>query len=168
MSNSSDRSAASRKTLEWITAVGMLALGLLVIYDSVRVGMRWVEDGPQAGYFPFYIGLLLCLSSVWNFAKVMLLDENAAPRSFVSMTALKLILAMLMPTIVYVVLIAWIGFYAASILYIGFFMIWLGKYSWMRSTAVAASVIVTIFVLFEIWFRVPLPKGPIEALLGLN
>jgi len=168
MSNSTDRSAASRKTLEWITAVGMLALGLLVIYDSVRVGMRWVEDGPQAGYFPFYIGLLLCLSSVWNFAKIFLLDANAAPRSFVSMTALKLILAMLVPTIVYVVLIAWIGFYAASILYIGFFMIWLGKYSWLRSTAVAASVIIAIFVLFEIWFRVPLPKGPIEAFLGLN
>ena len=168
MSNGTDRSAASRKTLECITAVGMLALGLLVIYDSVRVGMRWVEDGPQAGYFPFYVGLLLCLTSVWNFAKVLLLDENAAPRSFVSMTALKLILAMLVPTIVYVVLIAWIGFYAASILYIGFFMIWLGKYSWLRSTAVAASVIIAIFVLFEIWFRVPLPKGPIEAFLGLN
>lgn len=168
MSNSTDRSAASRKTLEWITAVGMLALGLLVIYDSVRVGIRWVEDGPQAGYFPFYIGLLLCLSSLWNFAKVFLLDETAAQRSFVNVTALKLILAMLVPTIVYVVLIAWIGFYAASILYIGFFMIWLGKYSWLRSTAVAASVIIAIFVLFEIWFRVPLPKGPIEALLGLN
>ncbi len=167
MSNRTERSAASRKTLEWITAAVMFALGLLVIFDSVRVGIRWVEDGPQAGYFPFYIGLLLCISSVWNLARVFL-DQAAAQRSFVSVTALKLILAMLLPTVVYVVLIGWIGFYAASILYIGFFMIWLGKYSWLRSVAVAASVSVATFLLFEIWFRVPLPKGPIEAFLGLN
>jgi len=156
-----------RRTLEWITAVVMFALGALVMFDSVRVGIRWVEDGPQAGYFPFYVGLLLCLASLWNLAKCFFWDQAAAQRSFVGIKALKLILSMLLPTIVYVALIGWIGFYVASILFIGLFMIWLGKYSWLRSGVVAASVSVATFLLFEIWFRVPLPKGPIEALLGL-
>lgn len=168
MSNDLSRSAASRQTLEWITAVVMFALGVLVIYDSVRVGIRWVDDGPQAGYFPFYIGLLLCVSSLWNFARAFLGKIAAEKRSFVSVTALKLILSMLAPTVVYVLLIGWIGFYVASILFIGFFMIWLGKYTWLRSAMVAASVSVATYLLFEVWFRVPLPKGPIEALLGLN
>ena len=55
----------------------------------------------------------------------------------------------------------------ASILFIGFFMIWLGRYSWLKSSIVALSVNVVTFLLFEIWFKVPLPKGPIESLLGL-
>ena len=74
---------------------------------------------------------------------------------------------MLVPTVVYVALIGWMGFYLASILFIGFFMIWLGRYSWLKSSIVALSVNVVTFLLFEIWFKVPLPKGPIESLLGL-
>lgn len=161
-----ERSAASRGTLEWLTAIALLLLGALVIYDSVRVGIRWVEDGPQAGYFPFYVGMLLCLSSFWNLAKNFL-DKANAQKSFVGLKALKLILAMLAPTVVYVTLIGWMGFYVSSIVFIGFFMIWLGKYSWTRSVTVSGAVIVCIFLMFEIWFRVPLPKGPIENLLGL-
>ena len=161
-----DRSAASRRTLEWCTAVAMLLPGALVIYDSVRVGIRWVDDGPQAGYFPFYVGVLLCLSSLWNLARCFI-DPGIAKRSFVSVGALKLIFSMLIPTIAYVVLIGWIWFYAASIVFIAFFMIWLGKYSWLRSAVVSVTVNVATFLMFEIWFKVRLPKGPIEALLGL-
>jgi len=161
-----DRSAAKRGTLEWITAVAMLLLGVLVIVDSVRVGIRWVDDGPQAGYFPFYVGVLLCLSSVWNFA-MTLVDKASSQKSFVSVASIKLIFAMLLPAVVYVALIGWMGFYVSSILFIGLFMIWLGKYSWTKSILVSGTVIVCIFLMFEIWFRVPLPKGPLEALLGL-
>lgn len=166
MDSGEDRSAARRGTLEWLTAVVMLLLGVLVMYDSVRVGIRWVDDGPQAGYFPFYIGVFLCLASAWNFGKSFR-DRAMAQKSFVGVKALRLILAMLVPTFIYVVLIAWIGFYAASFLFIGLFMVFLGEYSWLRSAAVSASVVVGIFLMFEIWFRVPLPKGPLETLLGL-
>ena len=166
MESESDRSAVKRGTLEWVTAVVMFLLGVLVIYDSVRVGIRWVEDGPQAGYFPFYIGVLLCLASLWNLMKNHL-DRAKAKKSFVGRRSLVLILSMLLPTVVYVVLIGWIGFYVSSILFIGLFMVWLGKYSWARSAAVSATVIVCIYLMFEIWFRVPLPKGPLENLLGL-
>ncbi len=166
MESENDRSAVKRGTLEWVTAVVMFLLGVLVIYDSVRVGIRWVEDGPQAGYFPFYIGLLLCLASLWNLMKNHL-DRAKAKKSFVGRRSLVLILSMLLPTVVYVVLIGWIGFYVSSILFIGSFMVWLGKYSWARSAAVSATVIVCIYLMFEIWFRVPLPKGPLENLLGL-
>ena len=166
MESESDRSAVKRGTLEWVTAVVMFLLGVLVIYDSVRVGIRWVEDGPQAGYFPFYIGVLLCLASLWNLMKNHL-DRAKAKKSFVGRRSLVLILSMLLPTVVYVVLIGWIGFYVSSILFICLFMVWLGKYSWARSAAVSATVIVCIYLMFEIWFRVPLPKGPLENLLGL-
>ena len=48
---------------ELIVAAVLMVLAALVIVDSLRVGIGWAEDGPRSGYFPFYIGVLLLLSS---------------------------------------------------------------------------------------------------------
>ena len=162
-----DRPAASMRALEVTVAALLLLCGAVVIYDSLRVGIRWVADGPQSGYFPFYVGLLLCASSMWSLARAAF-ERQLAQKSFVSARALRSILAMLLPTIAYVAVLALLGLYVASFIYIGFFMVWLGKYHWLRSGVVAGAVSVSTFLLFEVWFTMPLPKGPLEALLGLD
>ena len=73
---------------------------------------------------------------------------------------------MLWPTVVYVALIVLIGLYVASAIYIGTFMLWQGKYKWPATLAVSLGVPIAMFLMFEIWFLVPLPKGPLEHLLG--
>ena len=76
-------------------------------------------------------------------------------------------LSVVIPTAVYVALVPWLGLYVASFLLIAVFMKWLGRYSWALTLAVAIGVPVLAFLMFEKWFLVPLPKGPIEDLLGL-
>jgi putative tricarboxylic transport membrane protein len=161
-----DRPVATVRTMEIVIAALLVIAGAVVIWDSVRVGFRWGEDGPQAGYFPFYVGVLLCGASAWTLVMAAL-GAAARSKGFVGARALRDIITMLVPTIVYVGLLAWLGLYVASLIYIAFFMIWLGKYGWIRSLAVSAAVSVITFLLFEVWFRVPLPKGPLEAWLGL-
>jgi putative tricarboxylic transport membrane protein len=39
---------------------------------------------------------------------------------------------------------------------------------WAKTAAVALGVSVVFFLLFEVWFKVPLPKGPLESWLGLD
>jgi len=140
---------------------------VVVIYDSVRLGARWVEDGPQAGYFPFYIGVLVCLSATVNFA-MALVNRRDAGRDFVELDKLKLVLAVLVPTGIYVATVSWIGIYVSSAIFIAFFMRWLGKYAWWKVAAVSIGTMVTFFLIFESWFKVPLPKGPLENLLGVG
>jgi hypothetical protein len=53
-------------------------------------------------------------------------------------------------------------------LFIAYFMRQLGKYSWLMVVSVPVGVMVAFFLTFEIWFAVPLPKGPLEAALGLG
>jgi hypothetical protein len=146
-------------------ALIMILIGVVVIYDSVRLGNRWGEDGPQAGYFPFYIGLMLCLASAATFVKALRAGSRAA---FVTVPQLKLVLSVLIPTAIYTAFIAWLGIYVSSLLFIGLFMWRLGHYSAARILPVSIGVTLFFFLLFEIWFRVPLPKGPLEAVLGLN
>jgi hypothetical protein len=161
------RAALRQKSAETAVAVLFLLLGAIVVYDSMRLGAKWAEDGPEAGYFPFYIGVIILISSVINLVAGLInpKDHGAA---FVEVGQLKLVLSVLVPTAVYVGLIGWLGIYVASIVFIGFFMRWLGKYCWPALAAVSIGNSVFFFVVFEIWFKIPLPKGPLEALLHIN
>ena len=165
--NGGSRSVVSLKTMDVLVALIFFAFGLLVAWDSYRLGAKWVEDGPQSGYFPFYVGLIICFASLVNV--VLALRVKAAEgESFVSAEQLKLVLSVAIPTLFYVLVIQFLGIYAASTLFIAVFMMWLGKYGWLRSVLVGCGVSVAFFLMFEVWFHVPLPKGPIEALIGLN
>jgi hypothetical protein len=161
-----ERSAASRRTIECVTAIVLLVLGAVVIYDSVRIGYRWAVEGPQSGYFPFYIGLLLCATAVVIFVQAFA-DKAGGARSFVSRGGMKQVLTLLVPAAIYVALIRWLGIFVASALFIAFFMWWLGRYPVWKIVAVSAGVMTVFFVLLDLWFKLPLPKGPVEGFLGL-
>jgi putative tricarboxylic transport membrane protein len=170
-----DKSAASVRTVDAVTAIIIFVFGAVVLFDSWRIGARWGSDGPEAGYFPFYIGVILCIASTINLINA-LKEKSLAQggESFVSASSLRMVLSVILPTIVYVAAIGGIGpvpglgIYVASAIFVCVFMLWLGKYPWGKSIAVSVGVPVVFFVMFEIWFKVPLPKGPLEALLGLD
>src|ERR1700716_2637182 len=167
MENGEEGSAAAVKPVEIGVPAVIFLFGALVVFDSYRIGARWGGDGPQAGYFPFYVGLLICASGTAIFVRALRNSVSAA-ESFVSREELKKILTVLVPTVVYVALIAYLGFYVESTLYIAYFLWHLGKYAWIKIAPVSIGVSVAFFLIFEIWFSVPLPKGPLEAALGLN
>ena len=151
---------------ELAVALFLMALAVLVIVDSNRVGTGWSEEGPRSGYFPFYIGLALLVSSGWVAVKQLLRWRTDNP-AFADHTQLGSVWAVLWPSTIYVVAIAFLGIYVASFLLIAFFMIRHGKHGLLLTTSVAAGVPLAFFLVFEKWFLVPLPKGPLEALLGL-
>ena len=146
-------------------AVIIFALGALVTWESVRLGSGWASDGPEAGYFPFYIGTLICICGTVVFVQCLI--RLKADRSiFVRTEQFRQVLVILLPSIAYVLGVQLIGIYVPSAVFIGLFMKIAGKYSWLRSALVGGGVAVISFVLFEIWFKIPLPKGPVERLLG--
>lgn len=159
------RGGLSTSAVEAITAVLLFTIGLVVIRDSQRLGAGWASDGPQSGYFPFYIGLLICFSSAVTLFQAVF-GKLKNPDTFVERQQLKQILSVLLPATVYVGLIHVLGVYVASATYIAIFMAWLGGYSVPKAAAVGISVSVFLFLMFEKWFAVPLPKGPVERMLG--
>jgi putative tricarboxylic transport membrane protein len=167
MEQSQDKPAVSRKTMEIAVTLIFLLFGLVVCWDSWRIGARWGSDGPQAGYFPFYIGVIIIICSAITLFQSLLI-KAADNEPFVMRGQLKMVVLVMVPTIIYVALINWLGIYVASTIYIALFMWWLGKYSWVKYVSVSVGVSVAFFLMFEVWFKVPLPKGPLEAAFGLN
>jgi hypothetical protein len=157
-------SGPTQRAIEMGVAVAMVAFGAVIIVGSLQVGIGWGPEGPKSGFFPFYLGVVIIASSVLN-----LLAANAQDRRkvFADWSQLRSVLAVVIPTTVYVAAVPWVGIYVSSIILIAVFMKWLGRYGIAMCAAVSIGVIVATFVMFEKWFLVPLPKGPIEDLLGL-
>jgi hypothetical protein len=160
------RVAFRTKSAEIAVAALFLFAGVLVMYDSVRLGSTWGDDGPKPGYFPFYIGLIMTIAALMNLARGFVIPSDKNP-PFVLAGQLKMVLTVLVPTAIYAGAITWIGIYTASALFIAFFMRWLSKYAWWKIAVVSVGVVVMLYFIFERWFLVPLPKGPLEHMLGL-
>ena len=162
-----ESNGVSLRSVDIAVALLLLIIGLVVVYDSYRLGSKWGSDGPQSGYFPFYIGVLICIASVATLVQA-LRDRQSAKLLFVSWPRLKLVLTVLIPALFYVFCMQYIGIYVASAIYIAIFMVWLGKYSWMKSITIGVLVNVSFFLMFEVWFKVPLFKGSLDPLRFLG
>ncbi len=166
-SGSGQRTGVATNIIEAIVAFCILVMGAVVVQGSHALGAGWTSDGPGAGYFPFYIGVLLCVSGVGIMYQA-LLGKGRNTDVFVDSEQLKRVLAVLIPALIYVGAVQFIGLYVASAIYIALFMIILGKYSWIKSVIVALSVVVLFFFMFEVWFKVPLFKGQFDPLSFLG
>lgn len=147
------------KSVELGVALLLFIFGAVVVWDSQRLGARWAEDGPQSGYFPFYIGLIVCISSAIVFVQALMEKPGKRLSIFVEWGALRQVLSVLLPAAVYVLALQLFGIYAASAVYIALFMVWLGHYGWIKSALIAGGIAQTFLVVFELWFKVPLHKG---------
>jgi putative tricarboxylic transport membrane protein len=154
----------SHVSVEAGVAIAITIFGIVTVFGSLRAGIGWGSEGPMAGFFPFYVGLLIVVSGLVNLYQAI--TGNFGGGMFASWSQLRQVLSVVIPTTIYVAAIPFIGIYVSSAVLIGFFMRWLGKYGWAIIAAVAIGLPVVIFVVFERWFLVPLPKGPLEAMLG--
>jgi hypothetical protein len=146
-------------------AIATGLFGFLVMYGSLQVGITWGLEGPKAGFFPFYVGLFIVGSSIVNLLGAM--RTIPAGQLFAEWGQLRSVMSVVIPTAVYVVLMPYLGLYLLSFLLIALFMKWIGRYPWRLTLIIAVLVPLLTYFMFEKWFLVPLPKGPIEEWLGL-
>jgi putative tricarboxylic transport membrane protein len=145
------------------TALVLIAGGVLVIWDSLRIGIGWGTDGPKSGFFPFWLAVIMVGACLGIMARAV---GDRTRKPFVTRERLRPVLDVLWPAVAAVLLMHWLGLYLSSALYMGFYMRRFGSYGWPAVFVVSVGFVVTVFVIFEIWFLVPMPKGPIEAYLG--
>jgi putative tricarboxylic transport membrane protein len=160
------KSGIQERKAEVANALFFIVIGVLAIIDSLRTGFRWSTDGPQPGYFPFYIGLFMIAAASVQIYRTVKTWQQSKDIEFVSHEQFALVLRMFMPSLLFVVGVMTVGIYVSALLYIAAFMVWQGKFSVLKSALVAVCVTAVLFAIFELWFHVALPKGPIEALFG--
>ena len=157
------------RVVDSLTVALLMLLSATVIYDALRLGAGWGSEGPQSGFFPFWLATLLAAASIVLFVQAL---RRRSQEPFVTRDRFLPVLQVLGPLAGFVVVTdppgPWsgLGLYVAAGLYLGFYMRWVGRHDWRTVVALATSVPVITFLIFETWFLVPMPKGPVEAWLG--
>ena len=155
----------SVRAADVVVCLLLLALALTLGYDNWRTGAGWESTGPQAGYFPFYLSVILAGASLYGLAAAFL-SRREATEVFVTRAQLRRVLAVFVPTLLFCLAMQFLGLYVASFLLIAGFMWWVGRIAAWKSLTTALVFSLVMFFTFEIAFNVIMPKGPLESALG--
>jgi hypothetical protein len=156
---------ASTRSADIAVSLLLLAFAALMAWDNWRTGMGWAPDGPKAGYFPFYLSVILGGASLFGLVKT-LLDRGGAGESFVTRAQFRRVLQVFIPTLAFCLITQWLGLYVASFLLVAGFMRFIGRIAWWKSLLTSFVFTIAMFVTFQVAFDVIMPKGPLEALFG--
>ncbi|MBZ9701805.1 MULTISPECIES: tripartite tricarboxylate transporter TctB family protein [unclassified Mesorhizobium] len=156
----------SRFATEVVVAAATAALGVAVCYGSTEAGAGWTEMGPDAGYFPFYVGLLIVFGSAMNILLAVTRHRKLG-EILLDARRIKSVASFLLPLLAYAAVSSFLGLYVGTALYIACAMHFQGKYKWWIALPSGLAVAAFFFVVFEMGFKVPLLKGPVEAWFGI-
>lgn len=155
----------STRAVEIAVSLLLLALAVTLGYDNWRTGIGWDSTGPQAGYFPFYLSVILAAASIYGLFAA-LLSRDAAGEVFVTRAQARRVMAVFVPTFLFCLVTQYLGLYVASFFLIAGFMRVIGKIVLWKSLLTAFLFTAAMFVTFDIAFDVIMPKGPLEAFFG--
>ena len=151
------------KAADLTTAVVLFLLGGVVLFDALRLGIGWGTDGPKSGFFPFWLAVVMMTACVVIATQAV---RRATGAAFVTREQAAPVLKVLAPAVALVLAMQFVGLYVASALYIGLYMRWIGRHPWWQVVTLAVGIPLVTFIIFERWFLVPMPKGPLETWLG--
>lgn len=155
----------SNRSVEIVVSLLLVGLAALLGYDNWRTGISWDSTGPQAGYFPFYLCVILGGASLYGIVAA-LRDRTTATETFVTRAQLRRVLQVFVPTLLFCLAMQFLGLYVASFLLTAGFMRIIGRIAWWKSLLTAFIFTAAMFVTFDIAFDVIMPKGPLEAAFG--
>jgi putative tricarboxylic transport membrane protein len=153
------------RTADIVVSLLLLGLALMLGYDNWRTGIGWDETGPQPGYFPFYLSVILGAASLYGLGAA-LRSRKEALEALVTRAQLRRVMAVFVPTLLFCLVTQFLGLYVASFVLIGGFMRLVGRIAWWKSLLTAFLFTAIMFVTFDIVFDVIMPKGPLEAAFG--
>src|SRR5262245_12762123 len=153
------------RTVETVVYLLLAGLAMLLAFDNWRTGMGWASDGPQAGYFPFYLSIILAAASLFGLVSIFStrMDEG---ETFVTRDQLRRVMQVFVPTFLFCLFTQWLGLYVASFLLIAGFMWLVGRIALWKSLLTSFVFSMAMFITFDVAFDVIMPKGPLEALFG--
>ena len=157
----------SRFTMEVVTALVTGLLGTIICYGSTEFGIGWGDAGPEPGYFPFYVGLIIVFASLVNLVMAFLRYRDRSAK-FLTKEQAHRVFVFLGPMVLFVLISSYVGIYVGMICYLTGTMIFQGGYSFLKAIMISAATVIVNYLLFEVWFQVPLLKGPLEAWLGIH
>ena len=135
-------------------------LGVLICLYSLPYKLGSLAS-PESGLMPFLSGAGMCVLAVIGFAHATLRNRRKEPRSplFKGHAWQRSLLTML-ALLAFQALMAPLGFALATVLFIGFLLRAIVPQRWPVVVVVSLLTTLLSYMIFEVWLKAQLPKGP--------
>lgn len=138
-------------------SVAFFALAVFVMIEGGRLGAGWDERGPQSGFFPFWLAVLMGFGAVATFIKS--LRRSSPGPFFENRQEVRDLLRVGVPLAVTVISIPWLGIYVATALYVWLFAWWYGAFRWWTSLLGALAFAALLYITLTRGMNVPMPMS---------
>lgn len=145
---------------ELIVSGLFIVLSLIIIKECFRLGFGWEpQSGPQAGYVPFYLAMLMLVSSAFIFYLGLRQEKKEDDRFFVNKEGMMEAGRIAATSLIFTIIFVYAGCYFAMIVFSPLFVKWLGKHSWKATIAFTIIITLTIYFGMEVGLKIPLPRS---------
>lgn len=143
-----------------LVALGLMLVGIIVLVDTIRLGFGWGMSGPEAGFFPFYMGLGIVICTFFiALRSFRTYKKEGAGKPLIKEGGLTQILWVLIPAAGMVLLTELIGLHLSTVLYLVFYMGVVGKMHWSKVIPLSILIPLAVYIVFDKLFLIPLPEG---------
>jgi hypothetical protein len=148
------------RTADIAVAAILMAIGCVVAYDAVRLGAGWGLEGPQAGFFPILMSILVIGGGIIIIRQALTGKSSVkGEKRFVPAGGLMPVLTVCIPAIGMVLLTEVVGLYIAAMIYLAGYIRLVGAFHWRTVLLVSIPIPLIFFVVFEKIFLIPMPMG---------
>ncbi len=139
-----------------------MILSVIVIAESVRLGFGWEEaSGPQAGFVPFYLALLMLFASIFIFYLAWKSEKKDDDNFFVNKQGMMEAIKIAGTSLLFSIIIVYAGVYFAILIFSPIFVRWLGKHNWPTVIMFTIGITLAIYFGMEVGLKIPLPRSPL-------
>jgi hypothetical protein len=143
------------------TAAAIILIAAVAMFDSREVFTQQLRTAPGdvgPSWYPFWSAALMGIAATYvGYGALTRPQRKEGP--FETRESITSVLKLIIPMFVYAFAFPTLGFYVATATYMAFFAWFLGKYKWWAIVAAGAITPLTIYLLFEVAFRLILPKS---------
>lgn len=149
------------RKVELLWATAFLVVAAIVIIESFRLGFGWQEHGPQAGFVPFWLAIVMVVCGGIIILRGLLMEVGES--FFMSRPAMWAMIWVFLASTLLAFMIGTLGMYIATVVFAVLFTYWLGRHPWYVALGFAIITALAVYYGMEKGLTIPLPKSPVYA-----
>jgi len=143
------------------TAAAIVLIAAVAMFDSRKVFGEQIGSSPGdvgPSWYPFWAAALMGVAALFVGYRALVTPQTTEG-AFTTRESVTSVLKLVIPMFAYAFSFRWLGFYLATIVYMAFFAAYLGHYKWWGVLLAATITPLAMYLLFEVAFRLILPKS---------
>jgi hypothetical protein len=145
---------------EQISSIFLLLFSSFICFFSYQLSIGSVRK-PDAGFFPFFLGLTLGLLSIINFTKAIAQRKIAIEKIRTLETDInwKNIILVLVVLFSYPLLLNILGFLPVTFLFTACFLRFIEPQRWSVVLGIGGAIAIISYFIFQYWLKIQFPSG---------